>query len=352
KLAQTSPPIFDFRDGYEYNNHMFNLAASVYDSLLELHNHEALETLLDERVFRFLGMDSASTNWHHISRTENFAMPHVAEIGTRSHVYAREINEAVYANGRGAGAVAVSMHDYSKWLRHILHMYKAEESITPFVTKSNFDNMFTPHNVAGASGPFNLAAAYGLGVVVATYREKKMVTHSGALFGHYSWQCVFPDDGVAIAFFVNSDFTFPPSCGDFADLALFGEADGKQVSKAIADTRTAVSNHKKAVAMAEAARKNGTTPSLPLPSYEGVFSIKGEPFFLSARVSVTSHDPILLFIQPDDALSSAVPAVSKTLCHWQDNVFAALDVDGKPNPEWRVEAMVTNGTVTGFQLLP
>ena len=290
KEAESHPPAAEFRKSYHYSNLMFDLAGAIASNVVALNGSNPFlgwRTLVQEKIFDQLGMKSATVDFDtymntsvHYDAFHRWAPSVAGE--DKYQVLQQEMIENVFKNHPAAGAIAVTLKDYSNWLMYLLEMsQKGKSSIANIVSKKNHDKIFAPHNKFVKELPPDVGT-YGLGVILDDYKGHNIYHHGGSVDTQQTAMCLLPDDGYAMAVFSNTESSPPEKglCEDIVeqflnmqDLALAGNN-----SLAFAEIfdklfQTTFENNTKLI------QKHSSTPVYPLKfpkaAYVGSFNFSG-----------------------------------------------------------------------------
>lgn len=105
-------PISEPGEMYSYQNAMFALSGEI----MQKATGDDISTLLKNRFFKPLGMQTASTDYETLIQTKNVAIPHSKR---RSRWNSRKLTDS-YDNAVAAGAINASALDMAKWMRFLL----------------------------------------------------------------------------------------------------------------------------------------------------------------------------------------------------------------------------------------
>jgi len=169
-----------------------NATYSVIEKVLENQTESDFNTLLQEKLFKPLSMDHASSTYEGIREAENRALPHIYV--SRSRGRAPISISRKYYNAVSSGGINASASDMGKWLLMLTGHHPeviSEESLNklsePIATLNNrrFSRHWDDVN----------RSYYGLGWRVLDNHGQKIVYHGGYVNGYRSEIAFSPEDG-------------------------------------------------------------------------------------------------------------------------------------------------------------
>ena len=259
-----------FRSGYAYDNILYVVAGM----LIERISGQTYEDFLTARLLRPLGMNDAAAVRSRL-HTANVAGRHgrfgppVRGMGPMRLVEAEEGHAASPAGGLHASA-----NDIVFWLRAQLQRGALSDGRRLW-TEATANEMWTPQVItASTAGPTAelptraVMAGYALGWGVTDYRGRRMIRHAGALTGQLTHTAIFPDHGLALAVFTNSEGAGVPALRNTIADQLLGEHGFDWLASAKAEQAR---DHAEALSEAggDFDRPPPGGPSLPLAAYAG-----------------------------------------------------------------------------------
>ncbi|KAI8806708.1 beta-lactamase/transpeptidase-like protein [Cladochytrium replicatum] len=239
-------PLYDLRDGWEYQNNMFSLAGIIAgkaelgssqtspSGVLQI-NEDYWHQAVRQRIFAPLGMDGTSSrivDWlrDKDNHAEGFLHPGSTEEGLPAKAVnvPPELSAEFMRTATAAGDISSNVHDLTKWMAFILDHGKLPNG-TALVDETNFRQLVNQQSFvqpAFAVDPSTaLRLSYGLGWNIGSHRGRKMISHGGSTAGKLSRMdvqtchvCLFPQDEVGV-------FVLTNSASSFANLACYNVAD-------------------------------------------------------------------------------------------------------------------------------
>lgn len=323
------PPVSSFRSTYAYDNVLYIAAGEVAAAL----GGKPFESLLEERLLRPLGMESA-TPLYRPSPLD--ASPH-AEVDGHLQPVAPDRPDAASA----AAGLQTSVTDLAKWVvaqlaagrldgdRRIFSEARSKEmwsAVTPTPIREPSVEAMKPYVPA--------FAAYGLGWELRDYRGVKLVSHTGGLTGTTSRVLLVPERGLGIIVLTNGETrVWDAIAWHILDRELKAPPyDWVSAFKAAQDAeRTKAAEVERRLLEG---RAPGATPAFPPSTYAGSYR---DAWYGDATLSEDAGGLVLRFL--------ASPSLVGDLSFWQAETFRVrwrdrtvpdafltftLDENGKP----------------------
>jgi CubicO group peptidase (beta-lactamase class C family) len=299
-------PTWTFRSTYGYQNIMFLAAGQVVQSA----SGKSWDDFVRERIFTPLGMRTTNTSVTAIKPGDNAATPHAKLEGTVRPIPWRNID-----NVGPAGSINSNVLETAEWLRLQLGegSHRGRKLLSDSVVKEMHDPQILVRRTAEAEKLFPMThlVAYGLGWSIRDYRGRKMVGHGGGIDGFRAEIGLIPEEELGVVVLSNrGGNNFPVAImyqvidaylgvrgRDWSALALAAENEAE---------RKAEVERKKV----EAARVSGTSASLPLDQYAGVFAD-------------SMYGDVHVRVREGKLAASIGPFFAGTLEHWHFNTFRA-----------------------------
>jgi CubicO group peptidase (beta-lactamase class C family) len=207
-------PNTSFRSGYAYTNFGMTEAAVAAAKSTGME----WEVLMEEKLYKPLGMSSTSSRYADFVARPNKALGHVLVDGKWVQKYKRDPDTE-----SPAGGVSSSVNDLAKWLR--LQMAEGKFDGKEIVAKAPLAETHLPMMMTGLS-PLNLPQFYGLGWNVSYGEDgRHKISHSGAFgLGAGTNVNISLDDNLGVVILSNGSPTGVPEglAAEFIDLALYG----------------------------------------------------------------------------------------------------------------------------------
>lgn len=186
---------------YSYQNAMFALSGEI----MQKTTHQDISTLLNNRFFKPLEMNTVSMDYQTLEDTKNVALPHSK---SRNSWKPLKLNHNYY-NAIAAGGINASALDMAKWMElllghhpEIINKSVLQEAFNPFIEiKEN--NKYYQH------WPGHLSSYYGFGWRIHKFlennEEKTMLHHGGSVNSYRNEIAVYPDSDLGICVLLNSN---------------------------------------------------------------------------------------------------------------------------------------------------
>lgn len=262
-------PAYGFRSRYGYQNVMFIIAGELAAAVSGL----SWDDLLQERIFRPLGMGTANTTIRKRTSDGNWATPHLRVKGVVQAITPENVD-----NLGGAGAINASANDSSKWL--LLQLGRGKFDETRVYSEAEAAQMWTAHTPLPIGTPSaQLAsrhpkfAAYGLGWRLKDYRGRKVVHHGGGLAGMASLTMMVPEENLGIVIVTNQETSVQTALAYWILDSYFGapRTDWTAAQREAAEQRW-VQRIEPMLEAIEKSRIPSTSPSLELSDYVGRYT--------------------------------------------------------------------------------
>ncbi|MGH1365586.1 MAG: serine hydrolase [Calditrichia bacterium] len=190
-------PTAPFRMRYQYNNLMFLVAGQVYTAITGDNWEDAVEA----KIFEPIGMTESKTNVMTIQDYPNMARPHEKVQDKVQMVAFDDVD-----NVAPAAAVVSNVLDMVEWMRFNMNGGMVGE--TRLVSEKVMRQMHAMHTPIPVSKSLEELLGtqflgYGLGWVVADYKGRKTMGHSGGLSGMISLQTMIPSEQLGVIVLTN-----------------------------------------------------------------------------------------------------------------------------------------------------
>jgi beta-lactamase class C len=181
---------------YGYQNVMF----SMLDPIARRTTGVPYQVLLEEKIFKPLGMKDASAGPMDLDKNPNLAFPHVK---TRAGYVSLNPHEGYY-NVMPAAGVNASISDMEQWLLALLGQ-KPEVMPDTILTSLSTPVIYTPlkWRYTRYWKPFR-ERYYSLGWRIYNYQGRQIVYHGGYIRGYRAEIAFCAEENVGIAFLQNS----------------------------------------------------------------------------------------------------------------------------------------------------
>ncbi len=194
-------PISKPGEMYSYQNAMFALSAEM----MKKSTHQDIRTLLKNRFFNPLGMNTISMDYNSLQHNKDFALPYSKRYNRWKPL---KLNHHYY-NAVAAGGINASALDMAKWMRLLLG------HCPEIMDKSALNQAFTPfveikgHSKYYQKWPGHVSSYYGFGWRIHKFVEnndqKTMFHHGGSVNNYRNEIAVYPDADLGICVLLNSN---------------------------------------------------------------------------------------------------------------------------------------------------
>ncbi|EJD51732.1 beta-lactamase/transpeptidase-like protein [Auricularia subglabra TFB-10046 SS5] len=203
RMVKHLRPSTEFRETFQYNNHMFDIGASLVSHLSDVPFAEFVQ----KHIFDAAGMNATTYRV-----TEAAAQGKVSEgffrVGENTTyggaVHATLLDRWLQDMLAGAGGIASSAEDMATWLQVLLSGGKSPRTGNQVVPASVLERMESPVTIFGtAPAPELGPQVYGLALFSSSYQGHQYIEHGGALNGYSAQITRFPNDGLGVAILTN-----------------------------------------------------------------------------------------------------------------------------------------------------
>jgi len=302
-------PSDPFRARYGYNNILYVAAGQIIPAVTDT----TWDDFVRARIFSPLGMDATNTSLRGFGLQTNRVTPHDRIDGVMRPVPWYPVDNAAPAAGINTCAA-----DMAKWMILQLNrgrldstrrLFSEEQSREMWAAQLALPVKPSPAPLEALTPQFN---AYGLGWGSRDYHGRRMISHSGLLFGMLSLTRLVPEENLGISVLTNAEESGALSALVYHLLDYY--LDVTPGTDWIAAFRQAADSAevKAAQDAAElaASRRPKTRPSLPLEKYCGRYE---DPWY--GTVTITQGKRGLA------ARFDASPDMGADLLHWQYDTF-------------------------------
>jgi CubicO group peptidase (beta-lactamase class C family) len=276
-------PGYSMRSGFVYQNLMYAAAGELIEAVSGL----SWEDFIRHRIFQPLGMDRSVATLADTRGVPNVASPHDEVDGA-----VRVIENAAVDPVPAAGSIWSSAHDMARWVAFLLRGC-ATEAGDQLLSEATCAELFEPQTLVPPGGFYPTRRltephwmSYGLGWFQHDYEGRKVDFHTGSIDGMVAIAGLIRDEGIGVYVLGNLDHVELRHALMYRVFDLFDADPPRDWSAellALYDDLAARADSARAAA--EAARVEGTAPSLLLDRYVGTYS---DPLF--GTVVVTWDD--------------------------------------------------------------
>lgn len=292
---------YSFREKFGYSNLMFIIAGEV---IVEV-SGKSWDEFIAEKIFSPLEMCSTSTTNSAFNSKMNIAWP---------HLNGNAMEFINYDNSGPAASINSSITDLLSWVQLMLN--KGAVNDTSIFTESQYYKMVSSQTLLNAGRAEKIDgrhfSSYGLGWFLYDSQGMKVIHHGGGLPGFHSKVVFVPEDSLGYVILANElgglvgaienkilDYHIGDAEKDWAQLYLDYVNKGKEREEA-------------RIAKLDSSRIEGTTPSLDLLSYLGIYA---DEMYGEALVEMNDGQLYMELVPAADLLSS-------TMKHWHYDTFS------------------------------
>ena len=289
-----------FRNGYVYSNVMYMVAGEVVAAVSGM----SWDDFIAERIFHPLGMTRSNTSVTAIADGENAAWPH-QEIRGEVVPIPRRNFDAVGASA----SINTSAAEMLPWIRLQLGMTGEVDGVR-LLSPGTLREMHRAQSRIPDGGPPGGLVSYGFGWQLSTYEGRRVSQHGGATDGMNTTLLLVPDEKLAIFVTTNTFNSFTSALANRVLDRYLGIQDrpwDRMVREGYEAQFARVAAGQDSI---HAARVEGTSPSLPLESYTGLFL---DSLYAEAEVFLEDGSLVLRFWEDETQ--------SLELEHWHFDTF-------------------------------
>jgi CubicO group peptidase (beta-lactamase class C family) len=309
-------PSWSFRSYFGYQNIMYLAAGQAVAHA----SGKSWDQMVEQRIFKPLGMTSSNTSITALKTSDNVAMPHAKMDDKVEVIPWRNID-----NIAPAGSINSTALDMAQWVRLQLGQgkYKNEQLLSSGAVKE----MHMPHTIIRSEPPWSLLwpeahfLTYGLGWFMHDYYGRKVIEHGGNIDGMSALVAMMPEENLGMVVLTNLNGTQLPHALMYrvfdsfvAALKLDWSAEMRKAIKALEAQAKAVEKKQ----LSE--RVQGTKPSLALNKYIGTYTSE---MYGDAKVTEENGHLVMQY----------GGTIAGDLEHWHYDTFRAAIRDrqlGKP----------------------
>ena len=320
KRFQYKKVAYPLRSGFGYQNIMYAIAGQLIESVSGQHWTD----FVDDNIFEPLEMNRSQTKSVNILQVGNYVTPHVDDIQDGmlniGYTFSDQIGPA--------GMIWSSINDMSNYLTFLVNggIFNGDT----LLQASTFQYLFRPHSIISKSLFPTVVLTnqnwntYGLGWFQQDYRGIKLDFHTGSNPGLIALAGVMHDHNTAVYVFANLDHAELRHAIMYKafDLFVFSD-DSRDWHKEVFELYSGLKDKKiKNLSDRDSSRILGTSPSLALTEYAGIYENK---LFGKAKIEM---DEGQIKINFNDY-------ISYTISHWHYNTFIT-----SKDPRWRNKLLI------------
>ncbi len=255
-------PSRDFRAVFQYQNLMFMTAGYLAGQL----GGSSWESLVRARIFEPLEMRRSNFSVTESQKADDFAYPYSRVEDEVRQIGFRNIDEV-----GPAGSINSSVEEMIRYVQ--LHIDQGAYNGAQVLSEANADQMQTPQMVIPGAVQYDELghSSYGMGLIVTTYRGRKLVHHGGGIDGFISLLSFMPREKIGMIVLSNLSGNNPvPTIvtrGVFDRLLELEPVDWMGRIK----EQQAKADEAEEAGEKEELKVEGTVPSHPLSDYVGQY---------------------------------------------------------------------------------
>lgn len=261
-------PKWSMRSHFTYNNILYSAVGLLEEAVSGV----TWETLIHKRIFEPLGMKSSLTNIEDASASRNIASAY-----TMHNNQITPIDWLKYDNCRAAIGICSNVVDLLKWVS--LHMQKGDFDHRQILRSDTVEEIHSPqmviHNRIWRDEyfPGSSFLSYGFGWFVHEYQGRTVIEHTGSVNGATALIAMVPEDNLGIVVLINRDSgaLFPAVIKNRLFDAYFGKPSIDWNLKFFELHTRHQDQRRKEESADKSERIVGSTPSLPLKQYAGIY---------------------------------------------------------------------------------
>ncbi|MHC5112884.1 MAG: serine hydrolase [Planctomycetota bacterium] len=188
-------PTAGFRERFQYNNVMYVAAGRAAAAA----THKPWGMLIEERIFRPLGMSHSSTSIAAAREEVHLARGY----RWRGEDQWQALPMRSIDNAAPAGAINSNVIDMAKWIRLLLREGKLGDDV--LISPERLNEMWT------SEVPIAPGTSYGLGWMLSSWNGQRVVSHSGGIDGFTAHVALMPETGVGCVLLANAQSTLFPA---------------------------------------------------------------------------------------------------------------------------------------------
>ncbi|MCP5061535.1 MAG: serine hydrolase [Ignavibacteriae bacterium] len=318
-----------FRDKYGYQNIMFIVAGEVIEKV----SGKTWEEFVQERILTPIKMNNTTISNSEFTSSSNVAIPHLNK---------KPLDFINYDNSGPAASINSSTSDLLKWLQFWLN--EGEWNGEQLLSKKSTRKILTSHTAlnggAGKEIDGTHFAAAGLGWFLYDYTGRKVITHGGGLIGFISKITFVPEDNLGVIVLTNDDTRVSGAIVNKVLDLFMNDKDIDYIDKAFVRQTKRNERLEKSKFKRDSLRMEGTSPSLKLEKYAGIYTDK---MYGNAEITFDNGNLSLTLLPSKELFVSKME-------FWHLNTFRIKFAD-----EFLPEGFVTfnfetSGNISGFKI--
>lgn len=340
-------PATSFRSGYAYDNILYIVAGELVAAV----SGQSWETFVDTRIFKPLGMRTATSHEDARFSTDNRAQPHARLDPRLRGLGAQQVlpeREGLGQVGAPAGGLSWSANDFARWLQVQLALGAVPggggERLYGEADAREMWNPQVPVPIRPFPAPITditpQFSGYALGWNVQDYRGVRVVQHGGAVFGVLAFTVLVPERDLGISLQINSEDVEVLRGLGYELLDHYLGFEPRDWVAAFATWNQArLAGGLAALEAADTRTRRSSRPSLPAAGYAGPYV---DAWYGPIAITETGGTLRIDFLQ--------TPDMRGTLTHWQYDTFRADWDDAAIEPAYVTFALDAQGKVAQIRM--
>ncbi|KAJ3225245.1 hypothetical protein HDU81_008055 [Chytriomyces hyalinus] len=261
-------PSKQFREEFQYNNNMYNLAGWIGGKLYG----STWDNLVSDKILKPLGMTNTHTSLGNMAALENHSRGYVQQKDKSWRTVGYDEHGCVETS-EGDGSMLSSINDMAKWVA-LMNKKGITADGKELISRESFNAIVTPRITDGGppSSSRQQLDSYGLGWEIYSRSGHVAVGHSGGMPGFVTQVRTFPNDDIGVIVLSNAQSAFATAaCATITNCVLVPN-EPKVDFFAETKSRIAASMKREEVTREETIEKRvNPIPSLPIAAYAGKF---------------------------------------------------------------------------------
>ncbi|KAJ3263280.1 hypothetical protein HDU77_010978 [Chytriomyces hyalinus] len=261
-------PSKQFREKFQYNNGMYNLAGWIGGKL----HGSTWDDLVSDKILKPLGMTNTYTNLGNMAALENHSRGHIQRKDKSWRTLGYE-DHGIVETSEGDGSMLSSVNDMAKWVA-LMNKKGITADGKELISRESFDAIVTPRITNGEppSDGRQQLESYGLGWEIYSRSGKMAVGHSGGMMGYVTQVRTFPNDDIGVIVLTNAMNGFATAVSNtITNCVLFSNEPRVDFFAEAKDRVTAYKNHQEVAKKEKIEKRKNPVASLPLAAYAGKF---------------------------------------------------------------------------------
>lgn len=189
QAATAAEPWAGFREKFYYNNVMYLAAGSAAASATD----SSWDTIINERIFEPLGMESSSTSRSQVLIDRRLSLGYLWEESLQDYRYKPMRN---LDNIGPAGSINSNVLDMAQWLR--FQLGRGEYEGERLITEKQIQETWTTQN------EISHTVGYGLGWMIRDWEGQLVVEHGGNVDGFSTTVAMLPEANLGFVLLTNT----------------------------------------------------------------------------------------------------------------------------------------------------